>query len=57
MLDERLMEILICPVCRGGLEHKERRHVLLCANCALQYPVREGIPIMLPEEASRARQR
>lgn len=51
-LDERLLEILICPSCRSGLEHKERRHVLVCAGCGRRYPVRDNIPVMLVEEAT-----
>lgn len=54
-LDPRLLEVLVCPVCREGLEHKARRKVLLCATCMRQYPVRDGIPVMLPEEATIAR--
>ncbi len=51
-LDERLLDILICPACRGAVEHKERRRVILCVGCGRQYPVREGIPVMLVDEAS-----
>ncbi|MEX2487799.1 MAG: Trm112 family protein [Nitriliruptoraceae bacterium] len=54
-LDERLLEILVCPDCRAALEHKERRKVLLCTACGLQYPVRDGIPVMLVDEAKPAR--
>lgn len=54
-LDERLLDILVCPECHGTLEHKERRHVLLCSECRLQYPIRDGIPVMLIEEATRPR--
>ena len=51
-LDERLLEILVCPSCRGGVEHKERRQVLVCRECGTTYPVRDGIPVMLPEEST-----
>lgn len=54
-LDERLMEILVCPSCRSSLDHKERRRVLVCTGCGLQFPVREGIPVMLVEEATPPR--
>ncbi len=54
-LDERLLEILVCPDCRSGLEHKARRRVLLCLGCGLEYPVRDDIPVMLVEAARRAR--
>jgi uncharacterized protein len=56
-LDERLLEILVCPSCHGSLEHKERRHVLVCTGCGLQYPVRDGIPVMLVDEATPSRRR
>lgn len=54
-LDQRLLEILVCPQCHGGVEHKERRKVLVCTACGLQYPVRDGIPVMLAEEATPTR--
>lgn len=50
-LDPELLEILICPDCHGEVEYKERRKVILCNGCGLQYPVRDGIPVMLVEEA------
>lgn len=53
-LDDRLLEILVCTSCRGGLDHKERRRVLICQDCGRQYPVREGIPVMLPDELDGA---
>lgn len=54
-LDQRLLDILVCPACHGEVEHKERRKVLVCAACGLQYPVRDGIPVMLVEEATTTR--
>jgi uncharacterized protein len=54
-LDERLLDILVCPACRATVEHKERRHLLVCTGCGLRYPVRDGIPVMLVDEATRAR--
>ncbi|MEJ2504533.1 MAG: Trm112 family protein [Gemmatimonadota bacterium] len=51
MLDERLLEILVCPKCRGDLEHARDPESLLCHACALRYPVREDIPVMLIDEA------
>lgn len=56
-LDQRLLDILVCPTCRADLEHKGRRHVLVCTGCGLQFPVRDGIPVMLPEEATPSRRR
>jgi len=54
-LDERLLAILVCPACRGAVEHKERRHLIVCTECGLRYPVRDGIPVMLVEEAAPPR--
>lgn len=54
MLDERLLQILVCPACRASLEYKERRKVLICTGCTTRYEVRDGIPIMLPDEAPPA---
>ena len=49
MIDETLLEILACPKCKGDLEYIDDR--LLCHSCHLGYPVRDGIPIMLIDEA------
>lgn len=54
-IDERLLEILVCPACRGAVEYKERRHLIVCVSCDRRYPVREGIPVMLVEEATEGR--
>jgi len=54
MLDERLLQILVCPACRSSLEYKERRKVLICTECGTRYEVREGIPIMLAPVAPDA---
>lgn len=56
-LDEQLLKILVCPSCRGPVEHKERRHLIVCTECGLRYPVRDGIPVMLVEEAAKPRGR
>jgi uncharacterized protein len=56
-IDERLLEILVCPACHEAVEHKERRHLIVCTGCGLQYPVRDGIPVMLVDEATRAQRR
>ena len=54
-LDEKLLEILVCPDCHGDVEYKDRRHLVICTQCGLQYPVKDGIPSMLVEEAKRPR--
>ena len=51
MLDERLLEILVCPKCKGELEHEREPEALVCHACALRYEVRDGIPVMLIDEA------
>ncbi len=52
-LDEKLLEILACPKCKGELEYRagEEEEALLCHACRLKYEVDEGIPIMLIDEA------
>ena len=49
MLDPLLLEILACPQCKGDLEHTG--DALICHACALAYPIRDDIPIMLVAEA------
>ncbi|HEX6589041.1 MAG TPA: Trm112 family protein [Longimicrobiales bacterium] len=49
--DERLLEILVCPKCKGELEHRRDASELVCDACRLRYPIRDGIPIMLIDEA------
>ncbi|HEX3349341.1 MAG TPA: Trm112 family protein [Acetobacteraceae bacterium] len=50
-VDPRLLEILVCPVTKGPLEYDRARGELISRSAGLAYPVRDGIPIMLPEEA------
>lgn len=52
-IDERLLEILVCPACQGGVAPTEDDAGLTCSDCGRTYPVRDGIPVMLVEEASR----
>jgi uncharacterized protein YbaR (Trm112 family) len=49
MIDKKLLEILACPVCKGDV--KEINDKIFCLECKRQYPIREGIPIMLEYEA------
>ena len=49
MIDKELLSILACPACRGDVE--ERNGKIVCVSCQRQYPVRDGIPIMLVDEA------
>lgn len=51
MLDEELLKVIVCPICMNDL--KLEKEGLICDRCGLLYPIEEGIPIMLPEEAIR----
>lgn len=50
-LSPQLLEILVCPKCKGPLDYRENDEVLVCRSCRLSYPIRDGIPIMLIDEA------
>ncbi|MFN3545693.1 MAG: Trm112 family protein [Thiobacillus sp.] len=50
-MNPKLLEILVCPVCKGPLEWKKSDQELVCRACRLAYPIRDDIPVMLPEEA------
>jgi len=50
-LSPQLLEILVCPKCKGPLEYREAESSLLCKSCRLSYPVRDDIPVMLIDEA------
>ncbi len=52
-VDPKLLEILVCPVTRGPLEYDSAKQELISRSAKLAYPIRDGIPIMLPEEARR----
>ncbi|MBV8525601.1 MAG: Trm112 family protein [Acetobacteraceae bacterium] len=50
-IDPRLLEILVCPLTKTPLEYDRERGELISRAAGLAYPIRDGIPIMLPEEA------
>lgn len=50
-MDTRLLDVLACPVCKGPLHFARAAAVLVCPIDRLAYPVRDGIPILLEEEA------
>lgn len=53
MLSQDLMNILVCPVCKGTLTASTgNEQNVLCKSCAIVFPVREGIPVMLVDEAT-----
>lgn len=51
MLDPQLLEILVCPKCKGELTYREDPPALICSACRLEYEVRDDIPILLIDEA------
>ncbi len=52
-IDRRLLEILVCPLTKNTLEYDSTRQELISRGARLAYPIRDGIPIMLPDEARR----
>ncbi|MDP2170438.1 MAG: Trm112 family protein [Rhodocyclaceae bacterium] len=50
-MDPRLLEILVCPLCKGPLDYRKPRAELVCKPCRLAYPVKDDIPVMLEDEA------
>lgn len=50
-MDPRLLEILACPICKGALRHDRSAHELICDVDRLAYPIRDGIPIMMVDQA------
>jgi uncharacterized protein YbaR (Trm112 family) len=50
-IDPKLLEILVCPLTKGPLEYDSEKQELISRSAKLAYPIRDGIPIMLPEEA------
>ncbi|MBI2487240.1 MAG: Trm112 family protein [Deltaproteobacteria bacterium] len=50
-IDEKLLEILACPKCKGDIRLSEDQAGLICDRCKLLYPIKDDIPIMLIEEA------
>jgi uncharacterized protein YbaR (Trm112 family) len=52
-VDHKLLEILVCPITKGTLEYDSAKQELISRKAKLAYPIRDGIPIMLPEEARK----
>jgi len=51
VIDKKLLQILACPKCKGDIQLDEEKKGLICWNCKLLYEIRDGIPVMLIEEA------
>ena len=52
-MDPKLLEILVCPVTKGPLVYDKEKQELISKSARLAYPIRDGIPVMLEEEARR----
>ncbi len=53
MISQELLDILVCPSCKGDLDHKQEPERLICKKCRLVYPVKDDIPIMLIDKAEK----
>ena len=51
MIDKELLDILACPACHGDVTFKDEK--IVCLRCGRKYPIKDGIPIMLVEEAEK----
>lgn len=52
-MDNKLLEILVCPLCKGDLDYLREAQELICRADRLAFPIRDGIPVMLEGEARR----
>jgi len=52
-MDAKLLDILVCPLCKGPLVYNKEGHELICKSDRLAFPVRDDIPIMLEDEARK----
>ncbi len=52
-MDNRLLEILVCPLCKGPLHYDRNAQELTCNHDKLAFPIRDGIPVMLEDEARK----
>jgi uncharacterized protein YbaR (Trm112 family) len=50
-MDKKLLDILVCPLCKGPLIYKKNEQELICKGDRLAYPIRDDIPVMLEQEA------
>jgi len=52
-MDSKLLDILVCPLCKGPLVYRKAEQELICKPCRLAYPIRDDIPVMLEDEARK----
>lgn len=53
LVSPKLLELLVCPLTKGQLEYDKKKQELISNGAKLAYPIRDGIPVMLPEEARK----
>jgi uncharacterized protein YbaR (Trm112 family) len=53
VMDPKLLDLLVCPLCKGPLVHRKEQAELVCKADRLAFPIRDGIPVMLEDEARR----
>ena len=51
VIDKELLDILACPACKGNIVYDQENEKLNCQECGRRYPIRDGIPVMLIDEA------
>jgi uncharacterized protein YbaR (Trm112 family) len=52
-MDNRLLDILVCPICKGSIDHDRIAKELICTRDRLAFPIRDGIPVMIEDEARK----
>ena len=52
-MDSKLLDILVCPICKGPLVYDKLKQELICKPDRLAYPIKDGIPVMLEDEARK----
>lgn len=52
-LDKKILDILACPICKGKLQYDKAKQELICNLDKLAYPIRDGVPVMLADEARK----
>lgn len=52
-MDHRLLDILVCPICKGSLDYDRTAQELVCRHDKLAFPIRDDIPVMLEDEARK----
>jgi len=55
-MDKKQIEMVVCPECNAKLRYEKSTQQLLCDNCKIAFPVKDGIPVMLIEEATKLEQ-